>query len=137
MKTFVMDCSVTMAWCFKDEEDSYAEGVLRLLENAEAVVPTVWALEVMNVLLTAERKGRLLPAESERFIGLLGLLPITIDAASGISGRVMDLGRAHNGLSAYDAAYVELALRRGLPMATKDEAVRRALATLGIPLLSP
>lgn len=136
MKTFVMDCSVTMAWCFKDEEDPYAEGVLRLLENAEAVVPTVWALEVMNVLLTAERKGRLLPAESEKFIGLLGLLPITIDAASGISGRVMDLGRAH-GLSAYDAAYVELALRRGLPMATKYEAIRRALATLGVPLLSP
>ncbi|NLG83486.1 MAG: type II toxin-antitoxin system VapC family toxin [Firmicutes bacterium] len=80
--------------------------------------------------------GHLLPAESEKILGLLGLLPITIDAASGISGRVMDLGRAH-GLSAYDAAYVELALRRGLPMATEDETVRRALATLGVPLLSP
>lgn len=134
MKTFVMDCSVTMAWCFKDEEDSYAEGVLRLLETAEAVVPAIWALEVMNVLVIAERRGRLLPAESERFIGLLGLLPITIDAASGISSRIMDLGRAHN-LSAYDAAYIELALRRGLPMATRDEAIRRALAALGIPLL--
>jgi len=135
MKTFVLDCSVTMAWCFKDEQDPYAEGVLRLLQTADAVVPAIWALEVMNVLLVAERKGRLSPAESEKFTGLLSMLPITIDSAPGISSRVMDLGRAYN-LSAYDATYIELALRKGLPVATRDEAIRHALNTLGIPLVS-
>lgn len=134
MKPFVLDCSVTMSWCFKDERDDYSAYCLRLLEDTEAVVPSLWALEVMNVLLVAERRGRLLPSESEEFLGLLGLLPITIDPASGISNRVMDLGRAH-GLSAYDAAYVELALREGLPLATKDESVRGVMASLGIELV--
>lgn len=131
MKPFVLDCSVTMSWCFKDERDDYSTQCLLLLKETEAIVPSLWALEVMNVLLVAERRARLLPSESEEFIGLLDLLPITIDPASGISSRVMDLGRAH-GLSAYDAAYVELALRKGLPMATKDETVRGVLAVLGI-----
>jgi len=134
MKPFVLDCSVTMSWCFKDEHDDYAEHCLRLLEDGEAVVPSLWALEVMNVLLTAERRARLTPRESEEFIGLLGLLPITIDPLPGISTRVLDLGRTHQ-LSAYDAAYVELALRKGLPMATQDEPVRRVLNSLGIEIV--
>ena len=136
MKPFVLDCSVTMSWCFKDERDDYSAHCLRLLEDAEAVVPSLWALEVMNVLLVAERRGRLLPSESEEFLGLLGLLPITLEPSPGISSRVMDLGRAYR-LSAYDAAYVELALGKGLPMATKDEALRGVLASLGIEIVLP
>lgn len=136
MKPFVLDCSVTMSWCFKDEQDDYAGHCLRLLEKTEAAVPALWALEVMNVLLVAERRGRLLPSESEEFVGLLGLLPIIVEPASGISSRVMDLGRTY-GLSAYDAAYIELSLRKGLPMATKDDAVRKVMASLGIEIVLP
>ena len=136
MKGFVLDCSVTMSWCFKDERDDYSAYCLRLLEEAEATVPSLWALEVMNVLLVAERRARLLPSESEEFIGLLRLLPIAIEPSPGISSRVMDLGRAYR-LSAYDATYVELALCKGLPMATKDETVRGVLALLGIEIVLP
>jgi predicted nucleic acid-binding protein len=75
-KRFVIDASVVMTWCFEDETSPYAEAVLDGLESATAVVPSIWPLEIGNVLLVAERKNRLKPAAADRFIALLSELPI-------------------------------------------------------------
>jgi len=130
---FVLDASVTMAWLFEDHGDPACLALLDLLAEHRAHVPTLWALEVSNVLLGAERRGRMLSAETERFLRLLGGLPILLDPETPLraGGRTLVLARAH-GLSAYDAAYLELALRRGLPLATRDSALAEAAATEGV-----
>lgn len=131
---FVLDNSVTMSWCFPDEQDSYARDVLRALPGSSAVVPTLWPLEVANILLVGERRGRISQADSVTFVGLLEGLPIRIDVET--SERAMkatlDLARARN-LSVYDASYLELAMRRGLPIAALD-AKLKAATVLGVPL---
>jgi predicted nucleic acid-binding protein len=75
---FVLDCSITVAWCFEGEESSYADWVLDQFQTASAMVPQLWLLEVGNVLVTAERKGRITESESVRFLSLLESLPIEI-----------------------------------------------------------
>ncbi len=124
-----------MAWCFKDEADGYADSVLDMLGDSEAIVPSIWPLEVANVLLVAERRKRLTTADSAQFVKLLGELPITIDYES--SGRalseILSVGR-HQGLSSYDAAYLELAMREGAPLATRDDRLRRASERCGVKL---
>lgn len=79
MKRVVIDCSVVMAWCFEDEADKYADSILDMLAFAEAVVPSIWALEIANVLLVGERRNRLKEADTARFIEMLRELPISID----------------------------------------------------------
>lgn len=130
---FVLDCSVTMCWCFAAEGDADTRALLEALTRHSAHVPTFWALEVANVLAVAERRGRLRPATSARFLALLEALPVEIDPQTPLraGGRTLDLARAH-GLSAHDAAYLELALRRGLPLATRDEALAAAAEALGL-----
>ena len=132
----VIDASVTLAWCFTDEHDAYALAVLARLESAAALVPAIWTLEIGNALLVAERHRHLTPAESEQFLALLRQLPITVDAADPgeLAAKIIDLGRAHR-LSTYDAAYLELAMREGLPLATTAKEMRRAIARLGIPTI--
>jgi predicted nucleic acid-binding protein len=133
---FVLDCSVTMAWCFEDEASLYADQVLERLAEEEALVPSLWALEVSNVLIVGERRKRIQPADSARFLAMLSDLPIRME--QDIPGRtfhtVLPLAREQR-LSAYDAAYLELALRRGIPIATTDTKVRPAAQALGVPLL--
>ncbi len=121
MKPFVLDCSVAMAWCFEDEAAGYADRVLKKLATREAVVPAIWPLEVANVLLVGERRKRLTKADSSRFLELLQGLPIAIDlqAASRAFGDIMSVARSLT-ISAYDASYVELAMRVGLHLATLD-----------------
>lgn len=104
--------------------------------STTAVVPAIWPLEVANVLLSAERRGRLTEAQSTRFVELLGALPIVMEQPSvdHILGSVLPLGR-HHGLSAYDAVYLELAARLGLPLATRDERVITAAAAIGVRIL--
>lgn len=133
---FVLDASVALAWSFRDERNAYAHRVLRRLEDEPALVPAVWMLEVANGLLVAERRGRFTTADVAQVYGALADLPIewsalTLDQAL---GPVLELARAH-GLSAYDAAYLELAMREGLPLATQDEAVRTAAQRVGLPLV--
>lgn len=132
---FVLDASVTMAWCFEDEVTPYADGVLERLAENEAVVPPIWSLEVANVLLAGERRKRLTGAETTRFLEILRTLPIAVDEESLTQalGTVLALGRAQ-GLSAYDASYLELAARLGLPLATEDEALRQAAGRIGVGL---
>ncbi len=135
MKPLVIDCSVTMAWCFEDEGSELADTVLDHLADTEAWVPSLWAFEVANVLLVAERRGRLKPADSIRFVELLSGLPILIDDSTHgrALGPVLSTGR-ELGLSAYDATYLELAMRLGGVMATGDERLRAACRKSGIPV---
>jgi predicted nucleic acid-binding protein len=133
---FVVDASVALAWQFEDEASEYADRVLERLREDRAAAPSIWSLEVANALLVAERRGRLSPAKVARAVELLLELPISIHdvAAELVLGAVLDLARAH-GLSAYDAVYLELAMREGLPLATQDEALRGATQRVGVPLL--
>jgi predicted nucleic acid-binding protein len=134
---FVLDNSVTMSWCFPDEHDSYARDVLKALPGTAASVPTIWPLEVANILLVGERRGRISQADSATFIGLLEGLPIRIDAETSEHAMKASLNLARaQGLSVYDATYLELALRRGLPIATLDGKLKQAAANLGVSLFA-
>jgi predicted nucleic acid-binding protein len=135
---FVLDNSVTMTWCFPDESDNYAETVLKSLPRAVASVPSLWPLEVANILLVGERRRRISQADSAAFVRLLQGLPIQIDADTSDQAMTasLDLARAQ-GLSVYDATYLELSLRRGIPIATLDQKLRTAATALGVPLYQP
>lgn len=129
---FVVDCSVMMAWCFDDEATDYTNKVHDALVRMRAVVPSLWRLEVANATLVGERRKRLDAARGRRFLTLLVNLPIVVDEET--AGRAWTdtfyLARAHN-LSAYDAAYLELAMRRGLPLATLDGKLKTAAKAAG------
>lgn len=135
MSSFVLDCSVTMAWCFPDEHNDKAEQVLRHLTQTKALVPEIWALEVNNVLHIAERKKRITPTQSNTFIHLLNGLPIEI--GKGLNERpslyLLDITRQFN-ISAYDAAYLELALRQSIPLASFDQLLCSSAKKAGIAL---
>jgi predicted nucleic acid-binding protein len=124
---FVVDNSIVMSWCFADESDNYADMVLGKLSEAIAVTPSIWPLEVGNVLLVAERKGRISESESNRFLSLLSDLPIEVDQESPnrMFKDVLPLARRFQ-LSSYDASYLDLAMRRDLPMASLDKGLLRA-----------
>ena len=119
---FVLDGSVALAWFFEDELDPYAERVEDSLARATVVVPSLWFLEMANALLVGERRKRTTGAKVTQFVGLLSALPVVADGQMDARafGDVMPLARAHR-LSAYDAAYLELAARRGRPLATLDK----------------
>ena len=133
MNRFVLDCSMTMAWCFEDEADPRADAVLASLATQEAVVPSLWPLEVANVLATCERRGRITSAEIAQFLQMLGNLPIIVDSetAKRAFGEVLSLARTEQ-LSAYDAAYLELALREGCPLSTLDGTLAASSNRLGV-----
>ena len=133
MTDFVLDCSVAMSWCFEDEADGYSDRTLDFLTKGAGHVPNLWLLEVANVLIGAERRGRLTEADSSRFIELLGSLPIVIDDE--ISTQTISTILAHSrayGLTSYDAAYLELAMRQGLPLATRDKSLHAACKKSGV-----
>ncbi len=125
-----------MAWCFDDERTASTDALLTRLATSPATVPQIWPLEVANVLALAVRKGRLTPAKRGQFIALLQAAPIQVDAgtAGGAFGSTLALADAH-GLTVYDAAYLELATRMALPLATPDAALRTAATRAGVPLL--
>jgi len=137
MSRLVLDCSITAAWFFEDETSPMAEHVLDSLVTHEAVVPSIWALEMANVLVLAERTARVTTAKTEQFLTRLAEMPIALDhrdADQGFTG-VLALARLY-GLTAYDAAYLELALREGLPLATLDEPLRNAASKAGVALVA-
>lgn len=134
---FVLDASVTLAWCFENEATPYTEAVLERLGDTEALVPAIWPLEVANVLLVGERRKRLTEADTAHFVELLATLPITVEE-EGLTealGPVLALAR-EQGLSANDASYLELAARRGLSLATQDRRLSLAATRVGVPLVS-
>lgn len=132
---FVIDASVTMPWLFEDESSPYSERVLTALDTDRAEVPPIWTFEVANTLLVAERRGRSTTQGTERSIALLRNLPIDIADSSVASalGRVLTLAR-DQGLTSYDASYLELAMRQGLQLATEDRDLQRAARRVGVPL---
>ena len=136
MSRIVLDCSITMAWCFKDEANPAADSALAGLNENDAVVPSIWPLEVANVLVLSERKGRITAEASARFIEMLAALPIFIDEQTTQKAlkEVLALARVWQTTS-YDAAYLELAMRVGAPLATLDARLKAAAARLGIPVL--
>jgi predicted nucleic acid-binding protein len=131
----VIDNSVVMSWCFKDESNKYADIVLNRLQKSNAVVPPVWPLEVVNVLLVAERMKRLSEADSMRFLTLLNQLPITVEEGQSeeMMLRTLSLAREYR-LSSYDASYLDLAMRKGLPIATLDKGLRAAAQKTEVPI---
>ncbi len=135
---FVLDNSIAMAWSFADETSAYADAVLDRLDATQAIVPTLWPLEVANALLMGERRKRSTEAETIHWIGILGRLPIVIDAETNAQawGDTIALARGHK-LSAYDGAYLELAIRRRLPLATLDGPLKAAAKAVGVNLYDP
>ena len=134
---FVLDNSVVMRWLLNDGSDerlAYASRVLDLLtqDTGEALVAGVWPLEVANVLVKAQARGLVSEARATAFAGLLGEMAITLDpsTAARALGDTLQLARRFK-LSSYDAAYLELALREGLPLATLDADLQSAMVQVG------
>ncbi len=130
MSGFVLDNSVSMRWLLesnKVSDQKYAEIVLNSLLDADALVPNLWHLEASNVLLGAEKRSEIDAGEIERFISQLENLPIYVDPLTSHKAftRTLALARIYK-LSSYDAAYLELAIREGLPIATLDKGLRKA-----------
>jgi predicted nucleic acid-binding protein len=132
---FVLDASVALSWGFEEEHDPFAEAILDRLPAAQAAAPTILPLEVANALLVGERRGRVTRADIAQFIELFDSLPITLDDETSERAlwEILTLAREQN-LSTYDAAYLDLAMRRGLPLATLDQRLRGAARAVGVAL---
>ena len=137
MSWIILDASVTLSWCFPDEQTPSAMGVLDLLKAGDqALVPAFWCSEVLNSLLVAERKGRISANHTRAFLEDLRALRPTLDDAS--LERVFQDNYAlcrRYGLAAYDALYVELAIRSKSPLATLDQNQRDAALAAGVTCL--
>ena len=138
LNRFVLDNSLTLSWYFEDERGPYSVATLRALDTGVAVVPALWPYEVANGLLMGERRGRITPTDTVRILGLLAALPIRIDLTSHerARGEILTLARQER-LPCYDAAYLEIAMREGLPIATLDRQLREAAARVGVPEFQP
>lgn len=135
MAEFILDASVTAAWCFKDKANEYADAVLDRLSAAGALAPSIWPLEVGNLLVVAERREILTASDSTRFVNLLRQLPIDVEPFSEqrTLESVVDLAREH-ALSTYKASYLDLAIQAGLPLATLDPSLQNAAGRCDVPL---
>lgn len=136
MRSFVLDNSVTMRWLMetnKKEDQQYAEKVLESIAQNNVLVPNLWHLEVTNVLLNALRREQILPSQCTIFLTHLEQLPIITDqlTANRAFSRTFDYAQLYK-LSSYDAAYLELAIREGLPLASLDKDLLKAADKLGV-----
>ena len=124
MTALVIDSSAALSWCFEDEASPETDALFERVRDLGAVVPGLWHLEVANVLLQAEKRGRITAGDVTMRLDLIAALPITTDSETTARAwrEILALARAQ-GLTTYDAAYLELAIRRGLPLQTKDEAL--------------
>ena len=128
MSRFVLDASVVLTWCFPDENAALAQHVAAMFKQGQtAVAPSFWPHEVLNALLVGEKRKRISKDLMRSFLADLATLPIVLEQfpAGIVFERVQRLSRDH-GLTAYDAAYLDLALESGLPLATLDEDLARA-----------
>ena len=133
---FVLDNSVTMRWFFGDgkpQDLAYAGKVLDLMQEAQALVPATWGLEVANVIAKAEEKALVTEARSGAFLEMLEDVDIDVDSATFAHALsdTLQLARRYR-LSSYDASYLELALRLGLPLATLDDGLQKAAKKAGV-----
>jgi predicted nucleic acid-binding protein len=133
---FVLDASMTLAWCFSDEATLASQSILEKAQDGVIYAPSIWPLEVGNILIGAEKKKRIKYADMMLFLHLLQKLQIEIDEETPYRSFSDILLLAHaEKLTTYDAAYLELAMRKGIPLATKDKALITAAKKLGIALL--
>jgi len=133
---FVLDASVALAWCFEEPDSEVADRALAALEaGGEAVVPSLWRIEMANVLVMAERRKRLTEADTARFLALLDNLPIQVARDHGGVEVIVTLARAH-GLTGYDSVYLDLAQRTGLPLATMDRKLAEAARAAGVEVVA-
>ena len=134
--SFVLDSSVALTWCFEDERTEATDALLERVTESGAIAPMLWPLEVLNGLAMAERRGRLDAQRRHRMTGLLQTLPVTIDSETVRHAWQVTAYLAERfGLTVYDAAYLELAQRTHLELATLDQQLRAAGAAVGVPLL--
>jgi predicted nucleic acid-binding protein len=138
LSRFILDNTVTMAWCFSDEATEFTETLLSRLSNLtdSAIVPALWLYEVVNVTELAVRKGRITEEKARAFLESLADLPIEIEnpTTTQMFVSVRELA-GHYKLTAYDASYLELALRHKLPIAAFDNALAKAARDAGINLV--
>lgn len=132
---FVADCSVMLPWYLEDEKTDYTERLLDSLESNQLIVPALWRLEFTNALLAAVRRKRISEARRQEIIDQAEQLPISCDSYLVSLSSISDLARNYN-LTTYDTAYLELALRQSLPLATLDSQLIKAAKKANVPLLS-
>jgi predicted nucleic acid-binding protein len=134
---FVLDASTVLTWCFPDEESQKAREISERIASGDmVVVPPFWPHEILNALLMGERRKRLTPGLTQTFIADLNRLPVELDqpAPANVFDKTQALCRKH-GLTAYDAAYLEIAMRDGYALATVDDDLRRAALAERIQIL--
>jgi predicted nucleic acid-binding protein len=137
MAAFIPDASVSLGWCFSDEVTPYTEALLdRLIDGEEVAVPSHWPLEVLNGVIQAKRRGRVVEQTVQWFFSSLVSFRIVVDAEPGFLrlSAIRDLAERHR-LTSYDAAYLELAIRSNLPLATLDGALRKAAQAEDVSLI--
>lgn len=134
--SFILDASIALAWCFADEATEETTVLLERLNQESAFVPELWTLEMGNILISAERRKRISYAKITEFLTLLQHLNIKVDNETSIRGfrEILSLAHSEN-LTTYDAAYLELAMRLGLPLATKDIQLAKAAKRSGVELV--
>lgn len=132
---YVIDCSLTMAWCFEDESNEFTDSILESLQTSVAIVPSIWSLEVANVLLIARKHKRISEMQSASFIDALSALPIVVDQSTAARSMHSIFILAGNvDLTIYDAAYLELAIREKIPLLTLNKGLIKAAKKLNIPV---
>jgi predicted nucleic acid-binding protein len=132
---FALDNSVVTGWYLLDQSSEYTAAVAKRLEADQAIVPAIWQLELANVLKTACTRGKLTVEVARQITDTLGTLPITVDSGPAPGARqLLELALRHQ-LSSYDAAYLELAMRRGVPLASQDVRLREAAIQAGVGLV--
>ena len=136
MSGFVLDASITLAWCFEDEASRATDDILERLSSEPAFAPALWRLEIGNVLVLAERKKRIDFAKIADFIGSINSLDIRIDKETNTTIFNDIIKLAYNEkITTYDATYLELAMRLGLPLATQDMLLKKVATKLGVKTL--
>ncbi len=132
---FVLDNSVVTGWYLPEQATAYGQSVAIRLESDKALVPTLWQLELANVLKTACTRGKLDLETARQILDALGRLPIEIDTSPAPGQRqLFELAMRYQ-LSSYDAAYLELAMRHGLAIATQDQHLKEAAMAAGVDIL--
>jgi len=138
LSQLVLDCSVAISWSFLDENNAYADLVLAMISDTTAILPAIFYWEITNTLLVGERRQRISQDDSRAVLMTLWSMPIAMDSlpTDSILARTWELGRQYN-LAAYDAAYLELAIRLELSLATIDNRLIKAAIDCGVFLESP
>ena len=140
MAEFVLDASIAISWCFPGdpaEDTSYSRHILNELAANDAVVPEIWAFEIANAMfVSCNRRSRITEQQIREFLALLKSLPIRVEPQSVWANVELESLARSQDLSAYDAAYLSLARRTGLSLATSDATLRKSASAMGISILA-